>query len=352
MSFITYAVNEAITAFFLFFNATLIIVITLLWETSIFQFLDPNVQFPSVLENGHLPSLNPIWLPVGHEFGYAGMAQIGMDVSVNMSAVILNYIVAPFFSIMIIISGLSYLIGHTFYKNEKFSQYIPRIFISVILAYFSIFISAMIMEIGKAIYTFFYSGLYIQWSGSPNPVRGLESLQLWPFNYFTSNLFLTYTSNGFLEFLVLTTLFTALFVFFIVIVIRLIWIYFLIMTLPVASLFLMHPRTEVVGKRLWLSFIDRVFEICFMAPVLLLNIFIPDPIFWAAIFTVAMLIPGLVSFAMQSAGFQRGYSFFPRITIFDSSIQNASRMGMNYVSGVINQKISLLPKNTEGKDND
>lgn len=342
-------VNAIISLFFIEINIILIAAIGILWEFFIYQFLSPDISFPYVLENGHLPNLNNIWIPVSTGYGYGAVAQTGMDFSVNLNVIILNYIVAPIFSIMLILAGMSYLLRHTFKRTENIIEYVPRIFFSVILAYFSIYIADIAMEFGKTIYTFFYSGLNITWSGYPSPVIGLENLAYWPWNYFINISATEYTTNGFIEFLVLVTLVTVMFLFLIIIVMRVVWIYFFIIILPVGSLFLMHPKTEIVGKRIWLSFIDRIFEICYMAPLLLLLIFIQDPLFWIAIFVVSMLVPYVVSFSLSKMGYPRTYSFFPRFLFFENSA-NIGKGGMKVLSGGLTSNLSLLPKNSGGKN--
>ncbi|MGC8663290.1 MAG: hypothetical protein ACP5SF_05090 [Thermoplasmata archaeon] len=270
-----------------------------------------------------------------------------MDVSVNLSTLILNYIVAPFFSILLILAGLSYLFKHTFQTGERLREYVPRIFFSVILAYFSVYIADIVILFAKTVYSFFYSGLNIVWNGIPSPVQGLVDLSYWPWNYFTSPSFSVFSENGFIEFLVLITLITAIFIFLMVIVMRLVWIYFFIIILPLGSLFLMHPKTELIGKRIWLSFIDRVFEICFMAPLLLLLIFVEDPLIWAGIFLVASLVPSVVSFSLSNMGYPRSYTIFPRIIFFEDI--NIGKTAMNTISKGINSDFSLLPKNNGDK---
>ncbi|MDP8011805.1 MAG: hypothetical protein ACP5F1_00560 [Thermoplasmata archaeon] len=331
-----------ISLLYLIYNSILILAIGFLWNLFIYPFLNPNVLFPSVLENGHIPSLNPIWYPPNSGIGYALLTQEGMDASVYLSTVILNYIVAPFFSIFLILSGLSYLFKHSFGYGERLRNYIPKIFISVILAYFSIYIADVVMIFGKTIYTFFYSGLHIVWSGKPSPVNGLISLAYWPWNYFSSPAFLIFSENSLLEFMVLVTLITIIFIFLIILVMRIVWIYFLIMFLPLASLLLMHPKTEMVGKRLWISFIDRVFEICFMAPLLILLIFVQDPLIWAGIFAVASVVPSIVSFSLANMGYPRSYSFFPRFFIFEDI--NIGKTAYRSVSKSLVSDFSLLPK--------
>lgn len=336
-------VNSVLGAFFTAFNDILIAAATFIWKYLIFQFLNPAVSFPSVLNNGKIPSLNPVWI-TGNAYGYGMVAQIGMDFSVNISVIVLNFIVAPFFSIMLILAGLSYLFKHTFQINEKLSEYIPRIFLSVILAYFSIYIADITMQFGNVIYSFFYSGLHIVWNGSPSPVIGLKNLSDWPWNYFQNFNIMIYSTNGFIEFLVLSTLIGVMFIFLIVLVMRIIWIYFFIIILPIGSLFLMHPKTELVGKRIWMSFIDRVFEICFMAPLLLLLIFIQDPLFWSGIFAVSLMVPYVVSFSLSKMGYPRTISFFPRIFFFEGS--NIGKTGFKTIKNSISGNFSLLPKNS------
>ncbi len=325
-------VNAFFTQMFLLLNSLLISAVGILWGLFIYPFLDPNFSFPHVLDNGMIPSTNPMWIPNGLNPGYETYAQIGMDVSVNLNVTILNFIVAPFFSIFLIISAISYLFDHfTKFRKVNIEEYLPRIFFGIVLAYLSLFLSDGIMDFSRILYNFLYSGLNIVWNGQPSPFHGIESLNMWPWNYFqnfNSNYFGT---NGLLEFFILLALVSVMLLFTIALVMRIVWIYFLIIFLPVGSLFLMHPRTERIGKKIWISLIDRSMELFFMSPVLILLAFIEDPLFWISIFAVALLVPRFVSFALSESGYPLISTFMPRIFLGEN-ITKFSRRGINSIS--------------------
>ncbi len=333
-------VNVVLTQMFLLLNSLLIAAVGIIWGVFIYPFLDPNFSFPHVLNNGKIPSTNPMWIPAGISLGYQTYAQIGMDVSVNLNVLILNFIVAPFFSIFLIISAISYIFDHfTKFRRMNVEEYLPRIFLGIILAYLSLFLSDGIMDISRVFYTFLYSGLNIVWNGQPSPFHGIESLNMWPWNYFQNFNVSYYATNGLLEFLVLLTLLTVMIFFTIVLVMRLIWIYFLIIFLPIGSLFIMHPKTERVGKRIWISLIDRSMELFFMSPVLMFLAFIQDPLFWISIFAVSLLIPRFVSFALSESGYPLINTFIPRIFVGEN-ITKLSKKGISSISN----SVKYIPK--------
>ncbi|MGC8663291.1 MAG: hypothetical protein ACP5SF_05085 [Thermoplasmata archaeon] len=68
--------NIVISSFFMIYNSILVVAVSVFWNAFIYQFLNPNVLFPAVLENGHLPSLNPIWIPVKSLNSYALITQV------------------------------------------------------------------------------------------------------------------------------------------------------------------------------------------------------------------------------------------------------------------------------------
>ncbi len=333
-------VNIVLTLIFQELNTLLIEAVGIIWGLFIYPFLDPNFSFPHVLNNGKIPSTNPMWIPPGISLGYQTYAQIGMDVSVNLNVIILNYIVAPFFSIFLIISAISYIYDHfTKFRKVNIEEYLPRIFFGIILAYLSLFLSDGIMDVSRVFYTFLYSGLNIVWNGQPSPFHGIESLYMWPWNYFTNFNLNYFENNGLLEFLVLLALISVMIFSTIVLVIRLVWIYFFIIFLPVGSLFIMHPKTEMIGKKIWISLIDRSIELFFMSPVLMLLAFIQDPLFWIAIFAVSLLIPRFVSFAHMESGYPLINTFFPRIFLGEN-ITKLSKKGIS----AVNNSIKYTPK--------
>lgn len=331
-------VNAVITQIFLSLNLLLISGIGVLWQFFIFPFLNPNFAFPYPLNNGNIPSLKPLYVPSTFSPGYQTYAQIGMDFSVNISVIILNYIVVPFFSIFLIISAISYLINHTFFGIERFREYIPRIFAGIVLAYSSIFIVDAVFYIARIIYSFIYSGFNLVWSGFPSPYQGIISLQYWPWNYFLNFNLSVYGTNGLLEFLILLGLFSSMIVFTIILVMRIIWIYFFIVVLPIGSLFLMIPRTENLGKSIWLTFIDKSFEIFFMGIVLLFLGFIMDPLFWIAIFLVASFVPRFMAVSPKITGTISVRNFIPSIIIGEKFLGTSKKI----ISG--GTGINLLPK--------
>ncbi len=331
-------VNGVLTQLFLSLNILLISAVGMLWEFFIFQFLNPNFSFPYPLNNGNLPSLKPIWIPSTFSPGYQTYAQIGMDFSVNISVIILNYVVVPLFSIFLILSAFSYIINHNFFGIGRFREYVPRIFVGIILSYASLFIVDIVFYIGRTFYTFVYSGLNINWSGFPTPYQGVVSLQYWPWNYFANFNLSNYASNGFLEFLILISLISSMLIFTIILVIRLVWIYFIIIILPMASLMLVLPRTETLGKMIWLSFIDKTFEIFFMALIILFLGLIMDPIFWTSIFVVASLVPRFVSLSGKFTGNISFRAYIPPI-ISGEKIVGATKDAFNAGKG-----LNLLPK--------
>ncbi|MEM2489401.1 MAG: hypothetical protein QXV56_05895, partial [Thermoplasmata archaeon] len=295
-------------------------------------------SFPFPLNNGNIPSLKPIWIPSNFSPGYQTFSQIGMDFSVNISVIILNYIVVPLFSIFLILSAFSYIVKHNFFGIEKFREYIPRIFAGIILSYSSIYIADIIFYIGRTFYSFIYSGLNIQWSGIPSPYQGLISLQYWPWNYFVNFSFSIYASNGFLEFLILIALLSSMLIFTLILVTRLIWIYFLIIILPIGSLLLILPKTENLGKNIWLSFIDKTFEIFFIGLVLLFLGLIQDPIFWTSIFIVASLVPRFMSISGKITTNVHYKGYIPTI-ITGEKIFGSSK---NFIAN--STQLKLLPK--------
>jgi hypothetical protein len=335
-------INAVLTQLLFSLNLLLISGIGILWQFFIFPFLNPNFSFPYPLKNGDIPSLKPVWIPGNFLPGYQTYAQIGMDFSVNISVIFLNYIVAPFFSIFLIVAAFTYLFKHTFFGIERFRDYIPRIFLGIVLAYLSIFIVDAFFYISRTIYFFIYSGLNIVWNGNPSPYQGISSLQYWPWNYFLNFNLSTYGTNGLLEFIILLGLLSSMLIFTILLVMRIVWIYFLIIILPLASLFLMLPQTENLGKSIWLSFIDKTFEIVFMGIVILFLGFIMDPLFWTAIFLVASFVPRFMAISPRVTGTVSIRNYLPRILIGEK-IVDASKKAVTGGTG-----INLLPKSGGG----
>ncbi|MGC8992499.1 MAG: hypothetical protein ACP5JT_01180 [Thermoplasmata archaeon] len=308
------AINLILFDFLSTINSALIFGLAIIWASFTFPLLNPNFAFPQILINGQIPPLNPLYYKNESSI-YPIFSQIGMDFAVNINYLILNYIVSPSISIFIIFSGFYYLWKKQFIFHER-NDYLFNIVLGIILAYFSLIISDLLFSLLRAIYIYFYSGMQINWSGTPNPYQGISDLELWPFNYFLNNyIYFAYTENNLLELLILLTLFTVVLAFTIVLVMRIVWIYFFIMFLPLFSIFLTFNGTYEIGKRMWLTFIDRSIEIIFMAPLIMLMGIIQDPLFWIAILLVSMLIPYVVTFSMSRMGYPTGYSLFPRFGI-------------------------------------
>ena len=307
-------ISSILSSSLILVNSILIAALGLVWSSFTFPLLNPDVAFPQILVNGQIPSLNPLYYNQSSSI-YIQYSQIGMDFAVNMNYLILNYIISPAISIFIIISAFYYLWKKHFFMEEK-RGFPINIFIGILLAYFSLIVSDLLFYLLRIIYTYFYCGLDIPWSGNPSPYPGISALEQWPFNFFLNNgIFQIIQENNLLELILLLTLFSVILAFTIVLVMRIVWIYFFIIFLPLFSIFLTFQGTYEIGKKMWLTFIDRSMEIIFMAPLLMLMGVIQDPLFWISIIIVSMIVPYVVTFSMSRMGYPTGYPLFPRFSI-------------------------------------
>ena len=311
MNIITVIINEVLAAIYLIFNVALMGAITFEWGTITFPFLTPSIDFPQILtDSGTIPPLG--WLPAGFLANnlqantYATYSQYLMDIAVNLNVIFLNYIVLPILSIVIILGALEYLLKFQIYKKEEIGHILPKMFLGVVLAYGSIYFAYLILMIGDAFYKFLY---YMDFAPSQIPggsilshpdLVGLWNLGDWPI--LNSQWYQLLQGNGLLIFLFNLALFSLIFVLVAVLIIRIIWILVTIALLPIASLLLIFKATENFGKKVWIAFLERTFEIFLIGiPLIFLN-YLSDPVFSIGILVVAISMPSFVGSVGKALG--------------------------------------------------
>lgn len=303
MDIITAIINELMAAFFSLFNTVLQCAISFEWSTMAFPFLDPAINFPQMLTgSGAIPPLG--WIPSSYLSNnleantYAVYSQNLMDLSVNLNIIFLNYIVVPILSIAIILGALEYLLKFQIFKKEEIGQILPKLFLGIVLAYSSVYFADLIMMVGGSFYSFLY---YMDFApkqipgGSilPNPnLVGIWKLGIWP--VLNTQWYQFLQSNGLLVFLFNLALFSLIFVLIVILIIRIVWIFVTVTLLPIASLLLIFRQTEKFGKKIWVTFIERTFEIFLIGiPLIFLN-YLSDPVFSMGILIVAIAMPSFI----------------------------------------------------------
>ncbi|MGC8693226.1 MAG: hypothetical protein ACP5RY_03040 [Thermoplasmata archaeon] len=304
-------ISEIMMALFLLYNGALKTALTFEWSTMAFPFLNPSVNFPQLLTGtGAIPPLG--WVPSAflsnnlEANSYAMYSQNLMDIAVNLNIIFLDYIVVPIMSIIIILGALEYLLKFQIYKKEDLGQILPKMFLGIVLAYSSVYFADLIMMVSGAFYKFLY---YIDFTPSQIPggsillhpnLVGIWNLGGWPI--LNTQWYQFLQDNGLVIFLFNLALFALIFTLVVVLIIRIIWILVTITLLPIASLLLIFKHTENFGKKVWITFLERTFEIFLIGiPLIFLN-YLSDPVFSLGILVVAISMPSFIGTVGKALG--------------------------------------------------
>lgn len=311
MDIISIIVNEIMMAIYFIYNNALVGAITFEWGTITFPFLNPAVNFPQLLTgSGAIPPLG--WVPSLflssnlEANSYAIYSQNLMDIAVNLNIIFLDYIVVPIMSIVIILGALEYLLKFQIYKKEDIGLILPKMFLGIVLAYSSVYFADLIMMVSDAFYKFLY---YMDFAPTQIPggsillhpnLVGIWNLGGWPF--LNTQWYQFLQDNGLVIFLFNLALFALIFILVVVLIIRIVWILVTITLLPIASLLLIFKPTENFGKKVWITFLERTFEIFLIGiPLIFLN-YLSDPVFSLGILVVAISMPSFIGTVGKALG--------------------------------------------------
>jgi len=257
-------VGVVIGALFSLLNALLYGVSTMIWGYA-FGFLNPKNAFPT------FPFTN---IPPPHNFYIANpttpdfstvTVQGFATVSANWALYFIDYLVIPILSIMIVIYGILYAFDVLRGKGESIFDSLPKIVFGIVLAFTSIMLASLLMEFGQALYSILWYGV----SFNGTTLRGLNQLQQSPLPNVSLALVFNISSQSLAVFIFLFILITILISFILMLAVRLIWIFTSVILLPIASILYPFKYFEDIGKKLWINFIEKGFDLFLMAIPLL-----------------------------------------------------------------------------------
>lgn len=272
-------------------------IVNMMWAY-VFNFLRPENAFPTVPYTNIGP---PQMTPISDSALNLTISNFVL-IAANWAMYFLSFMVIPLLGILIVIYGMVYMFDVLRGKGESIFETFPKIIFGLILSFLTLMVVSMYMDIGRSIYDVIfygvnYNGVYLKGivELKDSPIPGLTGQIL------NGGLF---TGPSAVEwFVFLFVLISLLITFLVTIVTRLIWIIVSIMVLPFASILYPFRYVEEYGKKLWINFLEKGFDIFLIGLPLLLLPWVADKnndpgtavLILIAIFSVAMALPHLVS---------------------------------------------------------
>ncbi|MGB9774478.1 MAG: hypothetical protein ACPL4I_10735 [Bacteroidota bacterium] len=256
----------AITIIFNLLNEVFFILVTWIWQY-IFPFLTPTIAFPSIPYT-NIPPPHVFGIPSPTDPSFSNAINSFVLVSANWSLYFINNLVIPILGLMIIVYGLVYAFDVIRGRGETLFDTLPKIVFGVILAFTSLMLASLLMEFGRALYGIIYYG--VDFNGVH--LYGINSLRdsPWP-NLSTGTVIMQFGATQVGIFILMFILISILVAFLIMLAVRLVWIFVSLMLIPIASILYPFQYFEDIGKKIWINFIEKGFDMFLMGlPLLLL----------------------------------------------------------------------------------
>jgi hypothetical protein len=245
-------------------NSLLLGMVTIIWQYA-FGLMKPDNAFPT-FPYTNVPPPNQFYVgsPVNGDFTSVTIQNFA-TVSANWALFFIDDLVIPILSIMIVIYGILYAFDVLRGKGESIFDSLPKIVFGIVLAFTSIMLASLLMEFGQALYNILWTG--VNFNGTY--LRGLNQLQESPLPNVNFGLVIKISSDSLTIFILLFLLITTLISFLLMLAVRLIWIFTSVILLPIASILYPFKYFEDTGKKLWVNFIEKGFDLFLMAIPLL-----------------------------------------------------------------------------------
>ncbi|MGC9138695.1 MAG: hypothetical protein ACP5G5_06820 [Thermoplasmata archaeon] len=256
----------AITMIFNLLNEVFFLLVTWIWQY-IFPFLTPTIAFPSIPYT-NIPPPHVFGIPSPTDPSFPNAINSFVLVSANWSLYFINNLVIPILGLMIIVYGLVYAFDVIRGRGEALFDTLPKIVFGVILAFTSLMLASLLMEFGRALYGIIYYG--VDFNGVH--LYGINSLHdsPWP-NLSSSTVIMQFGATQVGIFILMFILISMLVAFLIMLAVRLVWIFVSLMLIPIASILYPFQYFEDIGKKIWINFIEKGFDMFLMGlPLLLL----------------------------------------------------------------------------------